>query len=726
MTSPSTNAAQSASRRSVSIRWPAPWIAGAVAILLLLVALVVGWLVQQSMRRTTRQSLETVLATNVTAIELWLAARIADVDRLAANEDLVRDSQLLLQQFAEGSEPRSIEAISRLGVNIPNSLLPNTYLGWSVIDLNGQVVASSHRQLVGKTLLLPNAAQKQLDRNTSVISKPIPSPVPLGDNGPLSRDGAAIMLALAPISEGRHTLGSLALMLDPMSQFSEIMAVSRIGETGETFAFDREGTLLSQSRFEPILRRTGVLDADDTSPLNVSLRESGSANQPLTVMADHATRGATGSNVKGYESYLGEVVVGAWRWLPQYNIGVATEMQYAEAYNTRRILRDTFIGALLLMLAAGLGRYLRPRLTHGTPDRRSSSKQLKRRLGQYELGKVIGRGGMGSVYHGRHHLLRRDVAIKVLEQTEATDRSLSRFEREVQMTAKLRHPNTVEIYDYGQTDEGTFFYVMEYVEGISLQQLLDHYGRQPPERVIYFLLQICGSIAEAHKQSMVHRDIKPANILLTARAGIYDLVKVLDFGLVKEIDRETMQLTKTESMTGTPLYMSPEVVRDASKANQRSDLYSIGAVGYTLLTGLPPFDGPSPADICAKQLNQDPIRPSIRIGTELSDDLQNILMSCLRKDPDERPTSAEDLADALMQCRDAGLWSVADACQWWESVFDGPRDDLGDFNDNPRPGPGINPPDKDRASGESNSDANVAELSDNANPTNKPSEKTAL
>ena len=149
--------------------------------------------------------------------------------------------------------------------------------------------------------------------------------------------------------------------------------------------------------------------------------------------------------------------------------------------------------------------------------------------------------------------------------------------------------------------------------------------------------------------------------------------------MVKEIDRDTIDLTRTESMTGTPLYMSPEVVRDASKANPRSDLYSIGAVGYTLLTGLPTFDGPSAADICAKQLNEEPIRPAERIGHELPDDLQNVLMSCLRKDPEERPTSADELADALLQCQDAGNWTIADACQWWESVFDGPRDDLDDL-----------------------------------------------
>ncbi len=155
---------------------------------------------------------------------------------------------------------------------------------------------------------------------------------------------------------------------------------------------------------------------------------------------------------------------------------------------------------------------------------------------------------------------------------------------------------------------------MEFIDGITLQELVDDYGPQPPGRTIHLLLQICGSLSEAHQLGMIHRDIKPSNILVTAQAGLYDMIKLLDFGLVKELNRETVELTRTDGITGTPMYMSPEAVRDAATTDHRSDLYSVGAVGYTLLTGLPTFDGDSSVDVCWKQLNEDPIRPSERIG----------------------------------------------------------------------------------------------------------------
>jgi serine/threonine-protein kinase len=233
---------------------------------------------------------------------------------------------------------------------------------------------------------------------------------------------------------------------------------------------------------------------------------------------------------------------------------------------------------------------------------------------------------------------------------------------------------------------------MEYVDGITIQQLIAEFGPLPPQRVIHLLLQICGSLSEAHEMGLVHRDIKPANVLVTAHAGLYDMVKVLDFGLVKQIERETMELTQSDGITGTPMYMSPESVRDASTVDERSDLYSIGAVGYMMLTGLPPFDGDATVDICLKQLNEDPIRPSERISCPLPDDLQNILMNSLRKDPDQRPRTVRDFAESLSQCRDAHGWSASDACRWWAEAFaievDSSFADPDDDDAAPAPSPG--------------------------------------
>jgi len=204
-----------------------------------------------------------------------------------------------------------------------------------------------------------------------------------------------------------------------------------------------------------------------------------------------------------------------------------------------------------------------------------------RRLGQYTLERKIGAGGMGIVYRASHAMLRRPTAIKLLPPDRAGEASIARFEREVQMTAQLSHPNTVAIYDYGRTPEGVFYYAMEYLDGINLEDLVRTYGAQPAGRVLAILDQVCGALAEAHERGLVHRDIKPANIILTERGGEPDVAKVVDFGLVKPIVTDDPRLTMSMPgvMTGTPLYLSPESLTSPESGDPRSDLYALGAVG---------------------------------------------------------------------------------------------------------------------------------------------------
>ncbi len=664
----------------------APLIATTMAIILLAGSLLIGWVVQNSMRELTRKSLRSILSANVTALDMWLHETRLDVSRLAEGKAIHTAAHELLRADAENAD----QELSQLKQHpayqtLMRDLQVDSYLGWALLDAGGRVVASDHDNLVGQRLPIYDDARRQLDQIQTTVCRPFKSPVPLSETGPLSRADGSVMCAMAPLTTGARTVGSLALLIDPLGRFTELLSVARTGRTGETYAFDRAGMLISQSRFEHHLRAAGLLDTDPlvSSPLNVAVRDPGvnlvMGNttsmprdlQPLTRMADQATRGATGDDVIGYNDYRGVPVVGAWRWLPEYGIGVTTEMDVAEAYQPLRLLQNSYLGLLGLIACSGIGLLLLASVFRRINDRFQLANREARRLGQYQLGEVIGRGGMGVVYRGAHKLLRRDVAIKVLEGENVTQQSVSRFEREVQNMARLRHPNTIDIYDYGTTEDGTFFYVMEFVDGITLQELVDEYGPQPPGRTIHLMLQICGSLSEAHQLGMIHRDIKPSNILVTAQAGLYDMIKLLDFGLVKEVDRETVELTRTDGITGTPMYMSPESVRDAATADHRSDLYSVGAVGYTLLSGLPTFDSDASLEVCWKQLNEDPIRPSDRIGRPLPDDLQNLLMSCLRKDPQDRPMSIDDLQDALRHCADAAAWSTADAVEWWESEFKG-------------------------------------------------------
>ena len=290
-----------------------------------------------------------------------------------------------------------------------------------------------------------------------------------------------------------------------------------------------------------------------------------------------------------------------------------------------------------------------------------------RRLGQYRLGRRLAKGGMGEVYLAQHLLLRRACAIKLIRPDNAADgKSLVRFEREVQATATLTHPNTIQIFDYGHTEDGTFYYVMEYLPGLTLDQLIQKDGPLPPGRAIHFLRQVLGALREAHAIGLIHRDIKPGNIIICERGGMFDMAKLLDFGLVLPRGQSTdgERLTQQGVLSGTPAYMSPEQADGREDLDPRSDIYSLGALAYFLLTGRTVFAGRSPMKMLAAHLCEEP-EPMIRHRPDLPADLQNVVMRCLRKDPAERCADAENLDSALAACQAAGEWTAKDAQQWW-------------------------------------------------------------
>ena len=285
-----------------------------------------------------------------------------------------------------------------------------------------------------------------------------------------------------------------------------------------------------------------------------------------------------------------------------------------------------------------------------------------RRLGQYTLEQKLGEGGMGVVYRASHAMLRRPTAVKLLRSEKGGEQALLRFEREVQRTAELSHPNTVSIYDFGRTPDGVFYYAMEYLDGIDLQHLVDGDGAQLPERVVHILRQVLGALGEAHSVGLIHRDIKPGNIILCERGGVPDVAKVVDFGLVKELDTAD-GLSQEGALVGTPLYMAPESIRSGA-ADPRSDIYAVGAVAYYLLTGVHVFTGQTVIEICGHHLHTAPVAPSERIGHALPPDLEAWVMRCLEKSPDSRPASAAE-AERELAAADDGSWRVERAHEWW-------------------------------------------------------------
>jgi serine/threonine protein kinase len=251
--------------------------------------------------------------------------------------------------------------------------------------------------------------------------------------------------------------------------------------------------------------------------------------------------------------------------------------------------------------------------------------------------------------------------------------AVARFEREVQLTARLTHPNTIRIFDYGRTPDGIFYYAMEYLDGATLDDVVDQTGPMPAGRVIHLMDQAAGALTEAHGVGLIHRDVKPANIFLTEQGGVPDVAKVLDFGLVKqlaEVDgRESTQpaLSQAHSFTGTPLYMAPEAITTPEKVDGRTDLYSLGAVGYYLLTGQDVFTGRTVLEICGHHLHSMPVLPSVRLGKPVPQDLEELILACLEKDPAQRPPDARTFQSALRSCRDARAWTEEDARRWLDS-----------------------------------------------------------
>jgi serine/threonine-protein kinase len=299
-----------------------------------------------------------------------------------------------------------------------------------------------------------------------------------------------------------------------------------------------------------------------------------------------------------------------------------------------------------------------------------------RQMGSYELKELLGRGGMGEVWQASHRMLRRPAAVKLIRpealgasNTEGSDTVVRRFEREAQATAELHSQHTIRLYDFGATEEGTLFYVMELLNGLNLTTLVERFGPQPASRAAHLLLQACDSLWDAHQSQLIHRDIKPANIYTCCHGHVLDFVKVLDFGLVKFSDGqrdEQTAMTQAGVLTGTPAFMAPEMAQEG-KADARSDLYALGCVGYWLLTGQLVFEHDTPLQMALAHIQEAPVFPSQRTEIDVPPQLEMVLLSCLEKDPAHRPQTARELALSIEACGCHKEWTADRAKEWWQT-----------------------------------------------------------
>ena len=639
--------------------------------------------VEASLRELRSDSMHGLLDAQVNGLRAWVAEELADSERIA-RDPAVRGAVLALVERANraGDDYAAICASAeraRVYETLRPLLADEGSAGHNVISPDGRLLSTQYADYCGLSVH-PQRFRPLLDRVFQGHSRFV-RPVRDTDRvalPPTVRTGGPLAWMEVPVRDDAGRVRAVLGIAEPAEGgFSKILAAGRPGKTGEAYAFDAEGYMLSESRFLAELQRLHLVPADSRALLMAQIREpAGSgdpsgdaAERPLTRLARAALDarianepGAQrGGVLEPYRSYRGVPVVGVWRWLPEFDVAVAFEIEAEEAYAPLGFLEVAFaavLSALVLAMITALGVGL-------------LAAEVKRRFGgankagAYVIEREIGAGGMANVYLARHALLKRPTAVKILKGFRSTDELVARFEREVQLASRLTHPNTVEIFDYGRTRDGHFYYAMEYLDGVTLAQLVQKAGPLPAARTIHLLRQVCAGLAEAHARGLVHRDIKPENVMVCRRGTELDVAKILDFGLVKNMaDPHSRDLTRGLRILGTPLYMSPERIRSPGDVDARADIYSVGVVAFYLLTGTKLFQSENDLELAQKVLNDIPPRPSSLVPT-VPEPLDRLVMACLEKRREDRPQSAAALVDALDALASEYRWTQAQAAEAW-------------------------------------------------------------
>jgi serine/threonine-protein kinase len=614
--------------------------------------------VKHSLQEIRSAGLRTALDAEANTLKLWIENRKTHVEHWSQDARVRRHvaELIVLSQKGDAAAERLWNAPARaaLAATLEPVLRGAGAAGFNVVDTAGRLVAAERREHHGRSIT-PGSFLGHLHevfKGRTQFIRPHPDKDRV-EGAPAGVPGNPVVWFEAPVADERgRIVAALGFSYPADGEFAKILSM-RPGATGEAYVFDERGVMLSESRFLPDLRKAGLVPEGAGAILRVQVRDPGGdirgghtpelewAALPLTRLAALAiasrgkadARERQGVVLEPYRSYRGVAVIGAWKWLADMDMGLAMELGADEAYAPLSYLNLAFAVVLAMLSAAALA-VLWSAYSVGRLRREAGEPRM---IGQYQLEREIGEGGMARVYLARHALLKRPTALKLLKPHLASDEIVARFEREVQLASQLVHPNTIEIYDYGLTRDGLFYYVMEYLEGESLDRLVAARGPMPAGRAIHVLKQVCAALREAHGRGLVHRDIKPQNIMLCERAGEHDVVKILDFGLVKDVHgRQSRDITQFQRLVGTPLYMAPERMRNPGDADARSDIYSIGAVGFFLLTGRDLFESGGEHDLTYHVLHTPARRPSECVPG-VPRRLDDLIVRCLAKDRTERP-----------------------------------------------------------------------------------------
>jgi tRNA A-37 threonylcarbamoyl transferase component Bud32 len=482
---------------------------------------------------------------------------------------------------------------------------------------------------------------------------------------------------LAPILNQRQGVQAFLLVYDHhfLQKFRDVLSSLQLGETGDVYAFSTGGWNLSQPRHVASLVEHGWISPDEEASswfrlvdpgvdLSRSVPVRSRAALPLTESVAAASAGLNGHNDIGYRNYAGVQVLGAWRWIPSLQMGVAVERAHREIFASLASIRQAYYFLLVsLIFAGGLAWFwARRRLRVGFDSPNT--------VGPYELVVPLASGGMGTVYRARHSLLKRPAAVKVIRADRLSEDDVLRFDREVRIASKLSSPHTISIFDYGQSDGGQWYFAMELLDGMTLDKVVQRYGPLPAHRVVHIARQICESLHEAHQLGMIHRDIKPQNIMLTQRGLSPDFAVVFDFGLAKPIQPEASLFMTSERMwVGTPMYMSPERIRDPKSTDSRSDVYAVGVLMYFLLVGDEPFSAADPSALFEQIMTVVPPPPSREAKFPVPQSLDDLIADCLAKSLEQRPAHVAQLRSSLDAIANEIPWNREEAANWWNSAM---------------------------------------------------------
>lgn len=664
-----------------------------VLIAIILVLISVGIWTQQQMKRSiivlNEHSLDHNLNATVKSLDEWIKDKQNIVVALSKDSLVVASTNYLAQKYGMGkfgdrdsiwNDPVHQKLVDRFSPVIKVLESPS----FSIVDASGYRIACNIYHSLGK----------QMDENA--MKEILPSIQREGPNftrpymleaTSIQNDGDDIQIPVTwvdcSIKNENKPFATLGFSFYAAEGFNEILADHKIGLSGHTYAFDKNGLLISEIHDVDELIKYEIIKEGEDPMLSLTLKNPIQAlensktidpkiykSSPLILPVrkalaekEHSNEAQIQTITEPYYTFNGEKVIGAYVWLPQYKIGIITELPTNEALKPVHYLN------LILIILIGLliGFVVYSFISSYQVAQLNKEIGERSKLGQYTLIKHIGEGGMGEVYLAKHAFLTRLNAVKLLKSEFSHKKEvIKRFEREVQLASQLKNPHTIQIHDFGYTEGDRFYYAMEFLEGITLADLIRIEGPIPLNRTVVLLKQICYSLQETHAHGLVHRDIKPMNIMICKLGGMYDFVKVLDFGLVKDIEGEDLEMTQESYIQGTPVYMAPERFLRPQLSSPKSDIYSIGMVAYYLITGRKVFDHIDRTSLLNEILNTQPKDLAEIAAEDLPKDFSKLIMSCLAKEMEDRPENIAAILDVLSQLDSSG-WNQEEAKNWWEA-----------------------------------------------------------